>query len=110
MKKELIAVVISCVLAIPAYAIGGTVTQQGGAPQEQVQQGGQGQGPDIEKKKAEILQNIDGRISRLQSMKSCVQAAKVHGDLKACHEKYGPNNNGHGNGPGNRNNHQGGNQ
>lgn len=117
MKKELIAAAMAamiCVLAIPAYAIGGTVTQQGQVQQGQGQQG-QGQGPDIEQKKSEILQNIDGRISRLQSMKSCVQAAKVHSDLKTCHEKYGPGNNGNGhngpgNGPGNHNNQNNGHQ
>ncbi|MCG6552152.1 MAG: hypothetical protein L7F77_07480 [Candidatus Magnetominusculus sp. LBB02] len=90
MRKTLIALAMACMLIIPAYAAADNLGQQGPGPQGQGQwPGKQGQG-NIEGKKAEILQNIDRRLNHLQGLKSCVQAAKVHSDLKACHDKFPP--------------------
>ncbi len=47
-----------------------------------------GPGPNFEQIKAETLKRIDGRIARNQEEKTCVQAAKNHEDLKACHDKF----------------------
>jgi hypothetical protein len=44
-------------------------------------------GPTFEQRKAEILMRIDERIVRNQQEKSCIQAAKTPGDVKACQDK-----------------------
>ncbi len=46
------------------------------------------QGQDFEKHKANVLARIDARIARNQEEKTCVQAAKNPGELKACQEKF----------------------
>jgi hypothetical protein len=46
------------------------------------------QGQDFEKHRANVLSRIDARIARNQEEKTCVQAAKNPGELKACQEKF----------------------
>ena len=39
-------------------------------------------------KKAEILQHLAQRITRIQAEQACVQAATSHAELKACKAKF----------------------
>ena len=77
MKTGLIAVALTGICVIPAYAADTNTNPQGA-------------GQNIEQKKVEILRHIDQRIANSQAEKVCVQAAKSHDDIKACREKYRP--------------------
>jgi uncharacterized membrane protein YgcG len=78
MKRALLgAAVLSVAFALPAFAV------EGGQPPKEP-------AANFEQKKAEILDNFDKRISRLQEEKACVQAAKDMKDLGACREKFMP--------------------
>ncbi len=84
MKTALLAAVFTCALAIPAFAFEGNSKGQGP------------QGQNFEQKKTEILQHFEQKITHIQAIKACVQAAKSHDDLRACKDKYPPpQNNGH---------------
>ena len=75
MKRALIAAaVLSLAFAVPAFAV------EGAQPPKD-------QAPNFEQKKADILKNIEMRMTRMQEEKTCIQAAKSHEDLKACWEK-----------------------
>lgn len=75
MKTTMMAVSVSLLFAVSAFAIDG-------APQPK------GVGPNFEKNKADIISHIDQRIARNQEEKACVQAAKNHDDVKACRDKF----------------------
>lgn len=77
MKTAMIAVVVSILFTVPAFA-------DDNAPQPK----GKGPGPNFEQRKSDILKRIDERIARNQEEKTCVQAAKNHDDLKACRDKF----------------------
>jgi hypothetical protein len=79
MKTAGIVALISLILAIPAFAI------DGGQPP-------QGPGPNFEARKADILNRIDQRLTRLQQMKNCIQSAHTLDDARACREKFGMKN------------------
>lgn len=80
MKQTLTALTVALALACvaPSFA----------AESGQPQQPQQGQAPNFEQKKADILKLMDERIKGLQEEKACVQAAKNHDDLRACREKH----------------------
>ena len=80
MKTALIAVVIATVCAAQAFAADNTSGNQRG----------QGQGPTVAQKKAEILAHIDERITKSQAEKSCIQSASSHDEMRACREKFRP--------------------
>ncbi len=46
----------------------------------------------FEPQKAEILKRIDQRLTRLQQMRGCIQAAHTWDDARACKEKFGMKN------------------
>lgn len=75
MKKTMIAVAVATLFAVPVFAADTTTPP----PKEP--------GPNFEQAKSDTLKRIDERIARNQEEKACVQAAKNHGDLKACWEK-----------------------
>ncbi len=79
MKTATMVALISLGLVIPAFAI------EGGPPP-------QGPGPNFELRKADMLKQIDQRLTRLQQMKACIQAARNHDDARACREKFGMKN------------------
>jgi len=75
MKTAALAALISLSIVMPAFAT------EGGQPRI-------GPGPDFELRKAEILKRIDQRLTRLQEMKACIQAARTRDDARACREKF----------------------
>ena len=78
MKRTAIAaIVLSLALAGPALAIESSAPPK--APTA-----------NFEQKKAQILKNIDDRLSRLQKERECFQAAKSDDDLRGCRVKSGP--------------------
>jgi hypothetical protein len=74
MKTAMMAACVSLLFAGPVFAA--ETAPQTKAP-----------GPTFEQHKAEILTRIDERIARNQEEKSCIQAAKTPGDVKACQDK-----------------------
>jgi len=74
MKTTMMAVCVSILFAVPAFAA--DTDPQTKAP-----------GLNFEQQKADILKRIDERIARTQEEKSCIQAAKNHGDVGACRDK-----------------------
>jgi hypothetical protein len=79
MKTATMVALIFLGLVISAFAI------EGGPPP-------QGPGPNFELRKADILKEIDQRLTRLQQMKACIQAARSHDDARTCREKFGMRN------------------
>jgi hypothetical protein len=77
--KSVVAALVSLIFVTSAFAFDGR-QPPGGA------------GGNFEARKAEILKRIDERMTRLQEMKACIQAAQIHEDAKACMEKFGKKN------------------
>jgi hypothetical protein len=76
MKRIVIAVaVLSLIVAAASFA-----ADSGSAPK--------GAGMSFDERKAEVLKNLDSRMSFLQEEKACVQTAKNHDDLRACRQKH----------------------
>ncbi len=71
----LFAVAVAAAAAIPAFA----ADQAGPAPANRAQS--------FEQRQATILKMLDERITSLQDLKTCVQAAKTNEDLRTCHQK-----------------------
>ena len=44
----------------------------------------------VGQKRAEMLEKLNEKIARVQQEMACVQAASSHGELKACREKFRP--------------------
>ncbi len=79
MRRVALAAIVSLSMMMPVFAF------DGGQPPR-------GPGGNFEARKGEILKRIDERITRLQQMKACIQAARTHEDAKACREKFGNKN------------------
>jgi hypothetical protein len=76
MRKAIVAAaLLSLAFAVPILAAEGSPPPSA-------------QGQTFEQRQANILKMIDERIASLQEGKTCVQAAKNDGDLKACREKH----------------------
>jgi hypothetical protein len=78
MKRGVIAVatVLSLVFVVPAFAVDGS------------QPATTTTAPNFEQMKADHLKKLDERMTSLQQEKTCVQAAKILDDLKACRAKH----------------------
>ena len=77
MKRGVIAVaaVLSLVFVVPAFAVDGSQPPTATAT-------------NFEQMKADYLKKLDDRMTSLQQEKTCVQAAKVLDDFKACKPKF----------------------
>jgi len=71
----LVSAMLALAFAIPAFAV------EGGQPAK---------APEVsfEQRKADMLDHIDRRITRLQDEKACIQAAKDRDELKLCWDKF----------------------
>lgn len=83
MKKSIIATAVAVICAFQGYAADTTTATNGQGER-------QGQGQSIEQKKAEMLQHIEERITNSQAEMVCVKSALSHEELRACREKYRP--------------------
>lgn len=68
------ATILALAFASPVFA--SDVSQQPAGP-----------GPDFKQRKAEMLKNLDERISGLQREKKCIQSANSPEDVRACRDK-----------------------